>query len=178
MRKKSLLLIVVFAAIFSISAGAYGASSNDYLIYGNSNDFEIAYPKDWSMKEGVMGTTVMFLSQLENQNDKFRENVNIVVQDLSKQPMSLDEYTNLSLMQLKRIITDINITTSEKTKLANCDAYMVVYTGKQGQYNLKLMQIWTIKNNNAYIITYTAENIGFDKYGELVNPMVNSFVIK
>ena len=80
-------------------------------------------------------TTVLMLSPLEDKNDKFRENFNIVIQDLSKQPMNLDDYTTLSLGQIKQYFTNEKIIASKEVMLANCKGYLVIYTGKQGQFD-------------------------------------------
>ena len=58
-------------------------------VYGIS----IKYQRDWVKQEGVMGTVVAFLSPKEGTSDIFQENLNIMVQDLSKSPMTLSEYT-------------------------------------------------------------------------------------
>jgi hypothetical protein len=39
------------------------------------------------------------------------------------------------------------------------------------------MQIWTIKSNSVYIVSFTAENVKYDKYIGLANQMVDSFTI-
>lgn len=118
------------------------------------------------------------LSQPEDINDRFRENFNIVVQDLSSQPINLDEYIKLSLEQINQYITDVEIITSKKVMLANGEGYMLNYTGKQGQFNLEWLQFLTIKNNIAYVLSYTAEESNYDKYLEIINQMINSFRLK
>ncbi len=124
-----------------------------------------------------MGVVAAFLSVKESSDDLFQENLNIIIQDLTAQPMTLDEYNNLSLEQIKILITDFEILSSKKTILAGEPAYEVIYTRKQGQYNLKWKQVWTVLGNTAYVVSYTAEKNKFNDYFEIFNKMFNSFEI-
>jgi hypothetical protein len=40
---------------------------------------------------------------------------------------------------------------------------------------LKLKQMWFVKNNAAYLITYTAAEAEFNKYEPLATTLMNSF---
>jgi hypothetical protein len=85
------VVVISLAMSFGVWTANAGSSGNkttggDFSLYQNFNfNFEIQYPKAWIMREKVMGTTAIFMSRLENQNDKFGENVNIIVRDISKQ---------------------------------------------------------------------------------------------
>jgi eukaryotic-like serine/threonine-protein kinase len=137
----------------------------------------IKYPSDWTKNEQVMGTVAAFLSSQESASDIFQENLNVIVQDLSTQPMTLEEYTELSVGQVEQFITDANILDSSATTLDGNSAHKVVYTGKQGQYNLKWMQIWTVKDNTAYVLSYTAEVNKYSDFLDTAQEMINSFEI-
>jgi len=124
-----------------------------------------------------MGAVVVFFAPTEGPSDIFQDNVNIIVQDLSAQPMTLDEYTELSLGQIEQFITDPSILDSSAVTLADIPGHRVVYTGKQGQYDLKWMQVWTVQNNKAYVISYTAETSKYSTFLETVQEMIDSFEI-
>jgi len=124
-----------------------------------------------------MGAIVAFIAPREGASDVFQENVNILVQDLSAQPMTLDEYTQLSVSQIGQVITDSNILDSSAVTLAGIPGHRVVYTGKQGQYDLKWMQVWTMQNNKAYVISYTAETGKYSTFLGTVQEMIDSFEI-
>lgn len=153
-------------------------STTNFLTY-ESRDYgiKINYPMDWIKREQFMGTVVMFLSPTESASDIFQENLVVTVNDLSAQPITLEESVDPDINQLKMIVTDFKLVDSSATSLAGNPAHKVVYTGKDGQYNLEWMQVWTIKDDKAYIVTYTAEQ---DKYSEFlgtVEEMVQSFEI-
>ena len=125
----------------------------------------------------MLGSVVAFLSPIEGTSDDLQENVNILVQDLSAQPMTLDEYTDLSLGQIEQFVTDAVILDSSAATLAGNPGHKAVYTGKQGQYDLQWMQVWTVKNDKAYVISYTAEATEYSAVLATVQEMIESFEI-
>ena len=174
-----IVVCVGIAAILAAShSGGTSDTSTDWLTYSNSNSdcgFVMSYPSEWTKQEEWMGTVVVFLSPKDGTSDAGQENVNVVVEDLTANPMSLSEYWDLSLNQISKFITDCNVIESSGTTVAGKPASRVVFTGQQGQYQLKYMQICTIRNNSAYTITYTSEVAKYADYVDIVNQMVDSF---
>ena len=147
-----------------------------FLTYENSTyGIKIMYPQEWEKLEGYMDTVVLFRSSLEDASDIFQENLNVVVGDLP-QPMTLNEFTDLNIEQIKTLFT-IEVVDSSPTTLANTPADKVIYNLKQGQYDLKLMQIYTIKDDIAYVITYTAEEDKYLDFLDTIQIMINTFEI-
>jgi cytoskeletal protein RodZ len=143
-------------------------------------NMKLKYPGSWALQEGLMGTVAVFLSPNENDTDTFQESVNIIVQDLSTQTVDIDlaMYTEGSVEQIKQLITDASIITSEKATLSGKEAHKLVYTGKQGEYDLKWMQIYSIKDKMAYVISFTAQADKYDSYVKQAEELVNSIEIK
>ncbi len=145
-----------------------------------SNDFSIRYPSDWSVEENKKGVATILLSPLENDLDLFKENVNIVVQDLSIHPLNLEEYTKLAIKQMKIVFKkNMSILESKPVKLAGRPAHEFVYLGNMGdgRANIKIMHIWTLDGLTAYQVTYTALEDKYDKYLLKVKEMIRSFKI-
>ncbi len=181
--------LLLIAVIFVSGCAGNGGQVNEALtdktqsavqfeIYENS-DFDIAidYPSDWDVSEQVPGAIVAFLSPIESDSDIFRENLNIILQDLSDNPMTLDEYTALSLKQAEQLLTDFKLIESNAAALAGNPAHKIIYTATQGQYNLKVMQSYTIKNDVVYLLTYTAEVDGYQISLETAQQIIDSFRI-
>ena len=61
-------------------------------------DYEIKYSKNWSKKQS--GSAIIFLSPKENKEDIFLENVNIMIQDLGRTQITLEEYTDITKKQI------------------------------------------------------------------------------
>ena len=177
-KKRFVLIPLLFAMAFIGTSGYADSTAGTAVLstYENAQyGIRIDYPVDWTCQEGVSGILVLLLAPPDGAADNFRENVNLIVQDLSGQNIDLDSFTRISNEQLKAYITDFRPLTSERIKFNNNDAQKIVYTGKQGQYDLKFMQIWMIKNNKAYILTFTAVSDKYDQYINIINQMINSF---
>jgi eukaryotic-like serine/threonine-protein kinase len=162
----------------------------DFLSYENSSvGIRIAYPSNWSKKENPVanpvGTvTVAFLPPGENSStNTFSDNVTVIVDDEDDQNLidnkiTLKDYTNSVLIaEWKKIITDFKLIESSEITLANNPGMKVVYTGSQNGTKLKYLQVFTMKNNKDYLITYTAMIDKYDSFLENVQKMINSFEI-
>lgn len=143
------------------------------------DQFEIKYPSDWTADEsGMMGTHFILFSPLSGETDQFKENVNLLVQDLTGYDLTLDAYVELSENQIKTMITDGKIFLSERIKAENAAYHKVIYSGIQGEFDLKFEQFYWVRNNTAYILTLTCENDQFEAYRETGEGILHSFKIK
>lgn len=153
-------------------------------IFGQSNEwtslddkgYSIEYPQKWELNQsGQMGTNFILFSQLTSKTDQFRENVNLIIQDLTGHNIDLDKYVEISEGQIKRIITDGKIISNNRIKKEGTEFQKVIYTGKQGIYNLKFQQYYWVQNDKAYVLTFTYESNDFEDIGERI---LDSFKIK
>jgi serine/threonine-protein kinase len=168
----------------------FGSSRNDssltqteFLTYESSNFFMIRmkYPKGWVIdrkEDGFTGDVAKFFPRQNNDSKSFQPELSVEMHDLKKS-ISLPDYTNSRVNEITQFLTSPRIHESHSTKLANLPAHKVVYTGKQEQYNVKMMAVWTVKDNKkAYIVTYTAEESQYDTFLEAAQAMINSFEIR
>ncbi len=140
---KRLAIFIIATMLITVFGGCVGEETTTttpapttvppgFLTYENSTyGIKIMYPKEWEMMESYMGTVAIFLSPKGSDSDVFQENLNVGVQDLSAQPMTLDEFTDLNIEQIKTLFT-IEVVDSSPTTLANTPADKVVYNLKQG----------------------------------------------
>ncbi len=168
----------LFALIMII--GSSSCSQEEWNKHSGDN-YEISHPSSWIKQQ--KGTAFFFLSQKENEKDLFQENVNVMVQDLSKQPMTLEDYTNLTKQQVKQAFGSSAIVSIKGLNFAGQQAKEMVYimpkNPMQGRnLNLKLRQVWFIKGNKAYLITYTAESSEYDNYLETAEGIFDSFKLR
>ena len=92
--------------------------------------------------------------------------------------MSLEEYTDLSLTQLEQIMTQYQLIMGPiETNLADSRAHQIIYTAIQGIYSIKGCIVWTIKNNIAYVMTYTAEQEHFNDHINIFDAMIEFFSV-
>ena len=149
--------------------------TNDWKTFQNS-DFSIKYPADWELNLSGASGTKFILFAPSAQAASFRDNINLVVEDLKNQKIDLKEYTKLSIAQVKQYISNANILVSE-TLLKN-QKQKLVYTGSQGDLKLQFQQFYWIKNKKAYVLTFTSSEKTFNGQIENVTRIMNSFTIK
>ncbi len=166
-----ILALLLFAS--SCSGNEPPAASETFLTYENADyKIKIDYPSDWAKTEDTEAV-IAFLSPKSGSSDDFRENINLVMNDLSGQELTLDSYSQVVLEQLKYAFTDMEVLESGYTTLSKNPAYKVVYT----KSNLKVMQVWAIRNDISYILTYTAREDTYSNYLSSIQKMIDSFAI-
>ncbi len=147
--------------------------------YDNGADaLKIKYPDNWTREDienAITQEVVTFISPKQNDPNKLRENVTIRVENLV-QPLTLEEYTNLLIKEIKNSQPDAKIEQTSTT-LANKPANQLVSTIIDGKNHLKTLQIFTLKADRAYVIIYTAKLDTYDKYIQTAESMIRSFEI-
>ena len=100
--------IVAGVGIILILSGAWVASREyRFKSYKNkAHSFSIKYPATWALEENTNGTAVIFYSPQENDLDYFKENVNVVVQDISGNPMNIKDYSKLAVEQMEAVFEE------------------------------------------------------------------------
>src|SRR4030095_15595945 len=83
----------------------------------NEPGYSISYPVDWlADQSGQMGTSFILFSPAVGEQDAFRENVNLIIQDLTGNKMTMDQFVELSQNQVKTFITNAEILENERIK--------------------------------------------------------------
>lgn len=129
----------------------------------------LQYPSDWGRLD---------LSFLENDSADIDfyplEDVSqaiaikIQVKNLPSQNVTLDDYTNTQINYTEEQLLESNTTT-----LAGLPAHEIIFTN----LGLQTMQIWTIKDNKVYTISYVAEEEDFQNDLQIAERMIESFKI-
>lgn len=144
-----------------------------------AKNYSIEYPSEWATDvSGQFGSEFFLFGPLESEADEFSENINLIIQDLEGMDIDLKKYTEISLEQIKSMITDGKIYTNENIKTDYAVFQKLVYTGTQGKFKLKFIQHYTIVNEKAYILTLTCEESQYDSYADIGEQILGSFQIK
>lgn len=172
---KKVLCLVVMALLIFVASG-YAQDSSEMLkrYYSTSKIFSISYPIDYSVQNDVYGTEVMGLSPVENVNDKFRENVNVISEQIPD-TMGLDEYYKLSIGYMKKLMTDFKIYDTGKDRIYNVDAKYIICYHRMGEIKLKVLLYILVKNNHGYAISCTASPESFNIYKEQFKKIAATF---
>ena len=161
-------------------------SSDSFKVYENPNfGLRLTYPPNWSVDElrndpavpGDNSIVAIIKSPSQGMNDKYLENVIINVQGPRSDLTSLETYTQESTLAF-RSMSEINIIESGNDTLSGLPASHVYYTstGIPG-LNLKKLQLFTVLNKTAFVVTYGAEQSEFDKNFPIVEKLINSINI-
>lgn len=157
-------LLIAFVSCSSFSWDTYT---------DKANNFSIQYPKEW-IKE-IRGNSILFLSPLDGQGDRFKENVNVMLQDLSQQELTLAEYTELTKESVIANLGKQAIVSLKDVTLKGVSAKEFIYKMNLNGNNLKIKQYWFIQNKKAYLFTYTAKPSKFNDYEAVASKIVESF---
>ncbi len=141
--------------------------------YLNIN-YSIIFPKTWKLDtSNVMGTEFCIYSPLENDNDKFSENINAIIQDLKGQNIGLKEYKEISEKQFNT--SNCTIFESKIIKKQSNEYYSATYSMNQSNFKLKITSFCYIKNEKAYLISFTSEIEKYNKYKKVGEKILESF---
>ncbi|MFB2770166.1 protein kinase [Pelatocladus sp. BLCC-F211] len=157
-----------------------GNKQEKFIPYENTEyQIKIKYPESWQLQIKdiyVAGVTELatIISPKQNDTDRFQEKINIDIEEFSG---TLAESKQLFINEIKNTLPDAEIIDMSSTTLAFKQANQIIYTGKDGDLELKNLQVWTLKGNKAYVITYTAAIDDYEQFINTANEMINSFEI-
>lgn len=169
-------VIVSFFVCFLVLS----CSQNDLVTHKTNKGFSISFSnKDWRLEDSK---EILLLFSKNQTEPDFKNNINILVQDLSMQPMSLNEYHQLTLDQIEQATGGNNVESENNVTLSGHPAKELVYhipqdINRGNLIELKIKQVYLIKNNKAYLITYTSKLNEFNDYLTSAEKVFNTFAI-
>jgi serine/threonine-protein kinase len=148
----------------------------------------VQYPSDWEKVEpGQISQEISFIiivgfvSPKESVSDTSPPAaLSIGIHNLSSsssyQNTTLDQYTDVHVNAIRREQESLieSTTTTLSASNNNTLAHKVVYVNNQGQ---EVIQVWTIKENKAYHITYAADVARYPDFLPLAQKIIDSFEI-
>lgn len=142
-------------------------------------DYSIKYPQDWELNtSGVLGAAFFLMSPAEDEQDRFKENVNLIVQDLNGVEIDLDKYVQISEDQVRTAIANSSLLESKRDGKGNDEFHRLVFLGDQGNFHLRFEQYYWIYNKKAYVLTLTCEQKEIAPLNEIGQNILKSFVLK
>lgn len=154
------------------------ANNNNFLTYQDSAlGIKIDYPVGWT-HELHPGSLVTFLASRESDSNTYPVGLGITIKHLGSGNTSLNEVTKVQIKNLTQSHPDFRLIESTNSVLAGNIAHKIVFIATDNRkHERTAMQIWTLKGNNAYLITYKAEPGKYSKYLPTVQKMIESFQI-
>lgn len=149
------------------------------ILYDNSQyGIEMGYPDGWTKKDSDKAV-VFFMAPPNGITDNYKANLNLIIQDLSQDPRTLDEYTLESINAIKAGYQGSQQIESKSTVLSGNPAHKSVFTIPTDKgFTIRIVQVWMIKDNKAYLLSFSSEESVYPLLENDVNAMINSFRIK
>jgi eukaryotic-like serine/threonine-protein kinase len=164
------------SALFDIASPTSNTDINKFLTYKDSTlGIKIDYPAGWT-HELHAGSIVTFLASLESDSNTYPAGLGIKIQHLKSKNISLNNITRIQIKNLTQNHPDFKLIESTESKIGGNSAHKIVFTATDNKKNERqAMQIWTLRGDKAYLITYKAEPGKFAKYLPTIQKMVDSF---
>lgn len=181
---KNILNLIFFVAIVGCRQASHGNVEihsqlpNDKWQTLDDAAYSIQYPTKWEIVKGGQMPMTFFYSPLESKEDNFRENVNVLIENLPQSDIDLNKYAEVSEEQIKTMLTNSVIIESKRIKNDSQEFQKMIYTGDQGIFHLKFEQYYFVKNSKAFVLTFTSQQNTFDNYKETAENILNSFQLK
>lgn len=170
MNKLVAITLLVFAIHHSHGQGLTETHSTD--------KYSIRYPDKWKFEGEDMGAVFHILAAKSGPNDGFNENVSLVIQDLTGINIDLDRYVELAEKQILSSVKNGKIVKSQRLSSGSLQLHKLTYTGEINEFQLKLIRHYHLRDEKAYILTFTAETKEFEKFKFYGQQILNSFRFK
>jgi len=124
--------------------------------------FTIIGPADWEEQHGVDGTVVQFARPSASQSDKFRETINVAVEDL-KAGTTLREYVMACPAAMAKQHAEFKLLTAVPSGIGSVNAHRFMYKHKTVDGYCITLACVAVANGRGYILSWTSKEISFSK---------------
>jgi hypothetical protein len=154
-------------------------AQGQFLTYEDiATGISIQFPSNWE-KSVNLDNFVTFRAPPETDTRIYPAAFGLKIQDLSSQNVSLQEVTKVQTSELKTANPDLKLSESTSTTLAGKPAHKVVFSATDNnQVERKAMQLWTIIDDKAILITYKAQSDKYSNYLPTIEKMIKSLKVK
>lgn len=172
-------LFVASTLMLLLRTGYAQTDTTGLPVHYDREKYAIRFPVDWELDtSGTMGTEFLLFSPVEDEQDRFRENVNLLVEDLYGQAIDLERYVYLSERQIMALATNVRMFESQTIKKGDSEYHHFIYSMRMGILDLKIEQYCFVRDGAAYVLTFTAETDRFDTFRPVGRSILDSFALK
>ena len=157
-------------------------NSTKFVTYKNPIlGIQILHPISWKPIENVTsnGHIVEFMPAVENEHQQLMPFVTLSIENISSKNSDLKSLTNQNL-QIAKGLPGFHMINSSSLVLSGVPAHKIIYTFSSPlpmPSEFQSMNIWTIKGNTAYTISYSEAKSEYLKHLPAIEKIVRSFVI-
>lgn len=164
----SLIFTVLTTAIFA---------QDGWKTYQKDN-YSINYPSNWEYSDQKPEPTIAFIfmsPEASQTKDSFRERVNLTIENLVHEDLTLEEYTEKVLQQVKQV-PNAKMASALPVTIGDIEATNIIWSAELGGgMNLKFNQLFTVKDRVAYVLTFASTTTEYERYEKDAIMILNSF---
>jgi len=123
-------------------------------------------------ESGRNGIEFLLFTEKTNSNDHFRDNINLIIQNLENLNINLDKFVEITENQIKN---NGKLISSERIKSDNFEFQRLVYEANLNNNDLKFIQYDFVKDKKAFILTSSIKLNEFEKYNIEMESIMSSF---
>jgi hypothetical protein len=169
---RAILLILI--TIFTLNLNAQ--DKNCFKTYENNKEgISIKYPETWTNIENNK-TIFILIRPIENEEQRFRENVNLVITPANG--VKLNKYSEMSLSQMNIFLKEYKKESTVFISLNGKEYAKTTYTHNANGLQLKVAFYQTIYKGKGFNITCSALIDTFNNFAPIFEEMISSFEVK
>lgn len=164
--------------LFAVTQFCFAQTDAEKVVF-TKNNFTLEYPKTWQSDttRAMPGVQLFLFAPSAKEEDKFRTNINVMIQDLTGQNIGLEEYKAITDKQLVALGANGEVIESVIVKKDKKEYFKTTYAMTQEQLKLKIASVCLIKNEKAYLITFCTEFDRYEQYKKVGEEILSSFMI-
>lgn len=167
---KKEFLILAFSFLFS--GMIYSQTTKTFA----TKVYSIDYPAAWRLDTTkTLAPAVLFFSPPDSAKDSFDENVNIMEQNLAGKHIDLSAYKTISEDQMSKMGPEAKVLRSAIEKSPGGEIYSFECLMTMNGNKLRVKSICKIRNDVAYLVSFTTRTESFEQYSTVGNQILDSF---
>ncbi|MFC2162486.1 hypothetical protein ACFLRF_02280 [Candidatus Altiarchaeota archaeon] len=147
-----------------------------YTVYTDPhNGLRMKHPVDWNLEEEYLGYVLVFHTPLDDFNDEFIENVNVVTDKHEGFIPTLDEFRRESKKAYRERLERFNQLEVTEVNVNGHRVIRHVLSYYIENLSLKAMQYVFFIGEDSFVLTYTAQATRYFDYLDIAEEMFRSF---
>lgn len=167
-------LIFLLVIVLGISQNSAISQTTSFV----SPNYEITFPNTWELDtSNARGTEFFIYTKSEIKREQKSQIISLIVQNLASQNIDIVKYKQITERQMAGLGSSSKIFKSEIIQSTKGRYFQMLYSITQDNRKLKGTQICFIKNEKAYLITFTSDFNKFEQYRKVGEIILNSFSV-
>ncbi len=177
LRKISFTLLPLLAFVFVACDGDLDTYSGDEMYTDFAHDFEITPPEGWVDGEPQTANTIVSFVDVDGDTDAdgepFHSNIGVVFEEV--EGIDFDQYIEVSEANLIEMIPGAEVLSREAAEVNGEPAQLSFVVFEEGGFDVKTMQLITMKEEVVYVVTAASLESTFDDHQEVFRNALDSF---